>query len=147
MTENFFPRLPALPNERAAAQTFVHKLFRPLDTMPFWAKKPALIGVAGTVTTLAMLAKGMTDYDAERIDGTILASDTVEKLSDMLFSLSHAELHALPGVEQGRADVLPAGSLLLKLFMRQFGFSSVIASVRGLRYGIAVREYLKTVKG
>jgi exopolyphosphatase/guanosine-5'-triphosphate,3'-diphosphate pyrophosphatase len=144
LREKFFRQYPILPNERAAALTCINKAFRPLHQQQYWTKKPTLIGVAGTATTLACLAKGLAEYDAERVGGTILTYDKVNELSIMLQQLTLDELRALPCVDENRADVLPAGALLLQVFMNQFNFSSMLVSERGVRYGVAIREYVKS---
>lgn len=94
------------------------------------------IGVAGTWTTLATLALGLSDYDAERVHGHWLAVDAVEALADRLWGLSLSERLLLPGLQPGRADVIPVGALIAARSLRALGLSGARISDRGVRWGL-----------
>jgi len=98
-----------------------------------------LVGVAGTVTTLAAMDQRMTVYDGEKIDGSGLELSALEKIIGELKRRTLAERMQMPGLEPRRADVILAGAVLLSETMHGFGSSRVIVSDRGVRFGIAVR--------
>jgi exopolyphosphatase/guanosine-5'-triphosphate,3'-diphosphate pyrophosphatase len=96
-----------------------------------------LVGIAGTVTTLAALAHQVEPYDPERIHGTRLSGDTLGQLVRTLASRSTEERKALPGLEPGRADVILAGALIVQGVLRHAGGDEVIVSHGGVRMGLA----------
>ena len=101
----------------------------------------ALIGIAGTVTTVATVTLGMETYDDTRIHGYRLDASTVETLANELAKESVEERLQRPGLPQKRADVLPAGALLLALIADRVGASEIVVSDRGTRWG---RLYAET---
>jgi exopolyphosphatase/guanosine-5'-triphosphate,3'-diphosphate pyrophosphatase len=68
-----------------------------------------LVGTAGTVTTLAALHLGMTDYDWRRVNNLSLDHPTLESLLFHLAALSPIEREVLPGMEEGRGDLIVPG--------------------------------------
>ncbi|MBM4363446.1 MAG: Ppx/GppA family phosphatase, partial [Deltaproteobacteria bacterium] len=87
-----------------------------------------LVGVAGTVTTLAALHLGLVPYDGARVHGARLSLLDVERWSARLGSLAVAERARLPGLDPKRADVIVAGALLVAELLRWSGREELIAS-------------------
>jgi exopolyphosphatase / guanosine-5'-triphosphate,3'-diphosphate pyrophosphatase len=100
-----------------------------------------LIGLAGSVTTVTALALGLPSYDAERIHHARASYDAVAKVTADLLAASVAERRALPVMHPGRADVIGAGALILRIIMERSGQQTVIASehdiLDGICYGLA----------
>lgn len=99
-------------------------------------KQPNLIGVAGTVTTLAAWHLGLTKFDSEKVSQCVLSRGDVHRMVEELKWRTTAERQTLAGVDAGRADVLLAGALILWRSMELLDFSEVRVSARGLRYGV-----------
>jgi exopolyphosphatase/guanosine-5'-triphosphate,3'-diphosphate pyrophosphatase len=95
-----------------------------------------LVGVAGTVTTLAAVAQALPAYDAERVHRSTLSLAEVERLGATLAALTVRERAALPGMEPKRADVILAGALVVAEAMRATGFDRLTVSDRGVRWGL-----------
>jgi exopolyphosphatase/guanosine-5'-triphosphate,3'-diphosphate pyrophosphatase len=138
LTERFFnAHPPDVANfERARAfliESFSNELSR------FISGRESVIGVAGTVVTLAAQAQGLKTFVNDKLHGYALAYSSVE--DELLFFKTHTvdDIVAI-GIERGRADVITAGAMILWTFMRIFGVKAVTVSTQGLRYGIAVRE-------
>jgi exopolyphosphatase / guanosine-5'-triphosphate,3'-diphosphate pyrophosphatase len=91
--------------------------------------------VAGTPTSLALIDQGATTYDAAIVGGHILSANRVETLAEMLLAMSQDEIAAL-GIPTARADILPAGAVILREIMRGLQCEQIIVSTRGLRYGL-----------
>jgi exopolyphosphatase/guanosine-5'-triphosphate,3'-diphosphate pyrophosphatase len=96
-----------------------------------------LIGVAGTVTTLAAVEQALAAYDPERVHGAPLARAQVERLVERLAALPLAERARLPGMEPKRADVIVAGAVVVAEAMALTGFETLTVSDRGVRWGLA----------
>lgn len=69
-----------------------------------------LVGVAGTITTVAAAALGLDRYDRAAIHGTRLTRAQVLDTADRLAAMTSDERRALPYMHPGRADVIVAGS-------------------------------------
>ena len=96
---------------------------------------PLLVGVAGTVTTLAALSLEMDEYEAARVHGHVLSRAEVTRIENALFALSLSQRKSLAGMPAKRADVLPAGAMLLRSVMDHLGADEVLVSDRGIRWG------------
>lgn len=72
-----------------------------------------LVGVAGTITTVAAHALALPSYDADRLHGARLPVESVRSACISLVSMTVAARRALPFMHPGRADVIGAGALVL----------------------------------
>jgi exopolyphosphatase/guanosine-5'-triphosphate,3'-diphosphate pyrophosphatase len=136
LTERHFPALPPDSGQLQAARAAI---LQHLDQLfPYPAEIP-LVGVAGTVTTLGALDRSLDRFDAQELNGHFLSLERVEALSDRLLSLSLEHICALPPVSEQRADIIGAGSLILRAFLRQNHCPGIIVSTRGLRYGLLLQ--------
>ncbi len=98
----------------------------------------SLIGVAGTITQLAALELEREPHArTAACDGGKLTRSAVEYWADRLATLSLAERRALPGMNPERADVLATGSVIARAVLRWSGKESLIATDRGVRWGLA----------
>ena len=100
------------------------------------ARAPALVGTAGTVTTLAALDLALPAYDPARVHGHILARPAVDRLLARLGAMTVAERAALPCLERGRADLIIPGIAICLAAMARLGYDSLVVSDCGLREGI-----------
>ncbi|GAA3837699.1 Ppx/GppA phosphatase family protein [Sphaerisporangium flaviroseum] len=97
----------------------------------------ALIGLAGSVTTVAGIALDLPAYDPERIHGSRIPAEQVHQVSQRLLAMTHDERAAIPVMHPGRVDVIGAGSLILDRIVNRFGFQEVIVSEHDILDGIA----------
>lgn len=101
-----------------------------------------LIAVAGTPTSLAAMKLGLTEFDPMQVNGAKLTLQEVEMfLGATLTSSTTDLLEHFPVVNKARADILPAGTLILYSIMRMLKAQEIIVSTRGLRYGLAIRDH------
>jgi exopolyphosphatase/guanosine-5'-triphosphate,3'-diphosphate pyrophosphatase len=96
-----------------------------------------LVGVAGTVTSLAAHALGLTEYNADAIDGTVLPVATVLESCQAMWTMTLAERLALGFLAPGRADVMPGGALVFARVVER-----VAARVAGAGAGAALEAVL-----
>ncbi len=138
LTERFFNAQPPDSHSFAQARTFLVDTFSQ-ELSRFISGRESVIGVAGTVVTLAAQAQGLKKFDNDKLHGYALTYSCVTNQLDFFKSHTIDEIIAA-GVESGRADVITAGTMILWTFMRIFGAKAVTVSTQGLRYGVAVRE-------
>jgi len=99
---------------------------------------PTLVGLAGTVTTVTALALGLPEYDPARIHHARVSRSAVAKVADDLLAMTVAARLALPVMHPGRADVIGAGALILKIIMDRSGQEFLVASEHDILDGIAL---------
>jgi len=137
MAERHFRSDPPGPDEAAAIVADVHAALDLAEqTVPI-RQAATLVGVAGTVTTVAALAAGLPEYDSERIHLLSTPADAVAEVTGKLLAMTHAERAALPVMHPGRVDVIAAGALVLRTLVERVGLGAVIASERDILDGIA----------
>jgi exopolyphosphatase / guanosine-5'-triphosphate,3'-diphosphate pyrophosphatase len=103
-----------------------------------------LIGVAGTVTTLATIDLGLDREIPERIDGHLLARDTVEHQLDRLAALPLDERRQVRGLMPERAPTIVAGAAILAELMARLGARELTVSERDILHGAALEAGLSS---
>jgi exopolyphosphatase/guanosine-5'-triphosphate,3'-diphosphate pyrophosphatase len=98
-----------------------------------------VVGVAGTVTTLAAHVLGMVHYDGARVHGARLTAAAVSDATASLARIPLAERRTLPAIDPGRADVIVAGGLIVEELLAWAGAHELVTSDRGVRWGLAKR--------
>lgn len=94
-----------------------------------------LVGTAGTVTTLAALDLGMNHYDWRRVNNHVLARETLERWLRRLDPLSPKEREELPGIEEGRGDLIVPGLEIVLAIMEMMRRDTLVVSDFGLLEG------------
>lgn len=98
-----------------------------------------LVGVAGTVTTVAARALGLPAYDADALHGAIVEREALEQAVSDLVRMSRAERAALPYMHPGRVDVIGGGALVLGAVLEAVGLPTLTVSECDILDGIAYR--------
>ena len=135
MTERHLPSDPPGPDEVAAAASAIASAIATSDVPLREAR--TVIGVAGTITTVAAGVLGLKEYDRAAIDQAELAVSDVHALTESLLAMTVAERRALPYMHPGRADVIGAGALILDEVLRRTTVSTLLVSEADILDGIA----------
>jgi exopolyphosphatase/guanosine-5'-triphosphate,3'-diphosphate pyrophosphatase len=98
-----------------------------------------LVGLAGSVTTVAALALRLPAYDADAIHGSRITVDDVRTVTAGLLAATREQRAALPVMHPGRVDVIGAGALILREIMDAVGLAEVVVSEHDILDGIALR--------
>jgi exopolyphosphatase/guanosine-5'-triphosphate,3'-diphosphate pyrophosphatase len=139
MFERFLHTDPPSRGQCAVLESFVRAQLAEL-TVP--VPHETLVGVAGTVTTLAAIEQGLMSYSGELVHGARLEKSQLDALVDRLAHLSTAERSQLPGLAPKRADVIVAGAFIMRELMNWAGAQNLVVSDRGVRWGLAEQELL-----
>ena len=138
VTERFFQgTLPPPTMAIAEARAFIRSAF--LETLVLPSKR-AVVGVAGTVTTLGALFNSVKNFDSETINGIKLSKKWIHDTTEHLIKLSLGEIREVPQIMPGRADIITGGALVLDEFMQTFDVEEIVVSTRGLRYGLLTQQ-------
>ncbi len=137
MTERHLRDDPPTPAQVQDAEADITQVVdRALDAVS-GRRSGTLIGLAGSVTTVTALALGLDTYRPERVHHARMTYPEVAELTDELLAMTVAERLALPVMHPGRADVIGAGALILRIVMDRAGAPSVVASEHDILDGIA----------
>ncbi|HEX5586615.1 MAG TPA: exopolyphosphatase, partial [Acidimicrobiia bacterium] len=104
--------------------------------VPGAADAATLVGLAGTVTTVAAIELGIPEYDPERIHHFRLTRAAAEDVFRTLATESAAERAHNPGLEAGRVDVIVGGAIVLVSVMRVLGFDEMLVSEADILDGL-----------
>ncbi|MFJ4964461.1 exopolyphosphatase [Streptomyces sp. NPDC088729] len=96
-----------------------------------------LVGLAGTVTTIAGIALGLTEYDSRAIHHSRVSRGRVRAITEHLLASTHHERAAIPVMHPGRVDVIAAGAVVLLAVMERTGADEVVVSEHDILDGIA----------
>jgi exopolyphosphatase/guanosine-5'-triphosphate,3'-diphosphate pyrophosphatase len=96
-----------------------------------------LVGLAGSVTTVAAISLGLQAYDSAAIHHSRISLDQVRAVTGRLLAATHAERAAIPVLHEGRVDVIGAGALVLLRIMERVGSQEVVVSEHDILDGIA----------
>lgn len=101
------------------------------------AEARTLVGLAGSVTTVAAIALGLPGYDSAAIHHSRITYDQVHEITHRMLTSTHAERAAIPVMHPGRVDVIGAGALVLLTIMERVGAAEVVVSEHDILDGIA----------
>ncbi|MBQ1013296.1 Ppx/GppA family phosphatase [Micromonospora sp. M51] len=137
MTERHLPGDPPTPEQVAAAQADIAAVVdRALAVVP-GREAATLVGLAGSVTTVVALAQGLREYDPERTHHARVSYEEDARVTAELLGQTREQRLANPVMHPGRADVIGAGALVLRVIMERAGMPSVVASEHDILDGIA----------
>jgi exopolyphosphatase / guanosine-5'-triphosphate,3'-diphosphate pyrophosphatase len=95
-----------------------------------------LVAAGGTATSLAALALGLKCHDGQRIRNYSLSQGTLRPLLARLAGLSPEKRNGLPGLANGRGEIILAGALILQALQLALGGADLLVSDAGLLEGI-----------
>lgn len=104
----------------------------PIDTAE------TLVGLAGSVTTVAAIALGLPEYDSEKVHHSRISAAQVAEVTERLLASTHDERAAIPVIHPGRVDVIIAGALVLREIVERVGAHEVVVSEHDILDGIAL---------
>ncbi len=114
---------------------------------PHFRKDGLLVGTGGTVTALAAMiyAIDMEEMSPERMNGLILEREQLEDLFTRIKTMTTDERLKLPGLDRGRADVIPAGCMAVIRILRFLKSARMVVCLSDLLEGILI-AYLQGEK-
>ncbi|MFJ3722623.1 exopolyphosphatase [Streptomyces sp. NPDC090045] len=128
---------PPAPEQIAAMRADIEAaLDLAAETVPL-AEARTLVGLAGSVTTVAGIVLGLPEYLSEEIHHARISYEQVREVGERMLTATHAERAAIPVMHPGRVDVIGAGVLVLLAIMERIGATEVIVSEHDILDGIA----------
>ncbi|RSO40177.1 exopolyphosphatase [Streptomyces sp. WAC 06725] len=106
------------------------------ETVPL-SEARTLVGLAGSVTTVAAIALDLSEYDSAAIHHSRIPLTQVREITHRLLTTTHEERAKIPAIHPGRVDVIAAGALVLLSIMERIGAEEVVVSEHDILDGIA----------
>ena len=103
-----------------------------------WQDARSLVGVAGTITTVAAIVLGLDEYRPDLVHGSRLSIAQVSEVADRLLTLDHAGRAAITAIHPGRVDVIGAGALVLRVVLERSGADELVVSEHDILDGVAL---------
>lgn len=132
------PTAEEIADARAVARDGLLQALRvvPVEGATTW------VGVAGTMTTLAALAHGMTTYDADAIHLSRVGFDDLLRVCGDLIAMTYRQRAALGPMHEGRVDVIGGGAIIVEELARELrsraGITELVVSEHDILDGIAL---------
>tara|TARA_B100001250_G_scaffold106526_1_gene89805 strand:+ start:5438 stop:6238 length:801 start_codon:yes stop_codon:yes gene_type:complete len=136
--EQFFINDPPKPEELSGAIQVARLHLDDIDRdHAIMGTAKSVVGVAGTITTIAAVEIGLEPYDPQIIDGFVLSRRAAEDVFRTLATESLEIRKYNPGLEAARADVIVAGCCILVAVMRHWELEECLVRESDLLDGLA----------
>ena len=136
MTERHTPGGNPTKEQEEAIRTDVRNALKVAGTKVDWKKAQTVVGVAGTITTVAAHVLNLKTYDPDVLHGAIITAEQISQTTQDFISLTPSQRGALPYMHEGRIEVITAGSIVLDEVMKGIGAKTLIASERDILDGV-----------
>jgi exopolyphosphatase/guanosine-5'-triphosphate,3'-diphosphate pyrophosphatase len=140
ITEEFFADDPVRPGSVDAAMDEIRKSLTGGGVL---GSPEVIVGMGGTVTSLASVKFKMETYDPDVVQGSVLTLTELKEMAAMFASMTLEERKGVTGLQPKRADVILAGTCIVCAILDLLGASSFTVSDRGLRHGLAYELFRK----
>lgn len=142
LTESHLAHDPPRPEELTNAIGFVTDFMDDLiRDHPEVMNATRVVGVAGSIVTIAAVEIGLQEFDASALHGVRMTRENVEEVFRTLATETLADRKFNPGLPADRADVIVGGCCVLVGVMRKLRIPEIMVSVNNLLDGL-VRDEL-----
>ncbi len=141
LTERFIEHDPPQPEELTAAisltQTHLDDVLR---LLPASTEARTVLGLAGTVSSVAQVEQGLATYDRDRVHHFVLTKDAAEDVFRTLATEDREQRRHNPGLEPGRVDTIVGGCCALVAVFRTFALDQIVVSEADILDGLALSQ-------
>jgi exopolyphosphatase/guanosine-5'-triphosphate,3'-diphosphate pyrophosphatase len=137
ITEQFLTSDPPTPEELSGAVSVVRDYLADVEReVPGARAAHTLVGLAGTVTTIAAIELGLPEYNSAALHHFRLSKVAAEEVFRTLALESLEQRRHNPGLEPERVDVIVGGAVVLVAILRAFGFDEMLVSEADILDGL-----------
>lgn len=139
LTERHLPEpvtTAALLRASAEAEALVKEALGRLPAIPAAA---AVIGLAGTVTSLSAMEQRLENYDPRLVHHSTLTRAQVQRWIEVLAAQSVEARAAQPGLEPSRAPVILGGAIAVAAVLSALGATEMLVSESDILDGMVAR--------
>ena len=138
LTEMFLSGDPPGAEQLSEAFRYVDSLLVEAERSVPVTEAEVMVGLAGTITSLAAIDLQLDRYDPEAVHHHVLVREKVEEIFRYLASATKEEIRQEPALEKDRADVILGGTVVLAGMLRRWGLDSVVVSEADILDGAAM---------
>ncbi|MDD5447994.1 MAG: Ppx/GppA phosphatase family protein [Actinomycetota bacterium] len=147
MSERFLKGDPPSPVALGRMESYLVSTLKPAFDSLFQSKPSLVVGLAGTVTTVAAIKLGLTEYNSQAIHHSCLLREEVEEIYRRLASVPLSDRKKIMGLEPERADIIVGGIAVLRAVMDLAGVDEILVSEKDILDGLILRLYANTTAG
>jgi exopolyphosphatase/guanosine-5'-triphosphate,3'-diphosphate pyrophosphatase len=138
LTERHLRSDPPTTDELAECAGAVRSLLAERVPADLRDETRAVVGVAGTITSLAALDLGLDEYDRDRVHGHVLSADGLARQLQRLAAVPVAQRRELRPLDPERAPVIVAGAVVVRETLAHFGMRELETSEHDVMHGAAL---------
>jgi len=137
VTEHWLHSDPPAPEELSNAVSAVRDHLADVEqAIPGVRDAATLVGLAGTITTIAAIEQGLPEYDRDKIHHFRLSRAATEDVFRTLALEPAADRRHNPGLEPERVDVIVGGAVVLVAILRGLDADEVLVSEADILDGL-----------
>ncbi len=133
LTQKFLSGDPISPAAVSKLQDHLNAVLSEAFPVP---QKCLTIGCGGTVTSLAAIKLALSSFDPLKVQGSLLSDTVLSELVKLLLDSDLEQRKQIPGLHPDRADIIPAGALIVQAIMKHFALKEILVSARGIRHAL-----------
>jgi exopolyphosphatase / guanosine-5'-triphosphate,3'-diphosphate pyrophosphatase len=148
LTEMFFKHDPPSEAETGRLKHYVVDILQKnIGSILKNSEDFTLIGSGGTVTSLAAIKMNLDKKDVtpDAINGSLLTQDEIDEIFKNIYQLPLNKRLRIKSIDEGRAKVIPAGSLAVMSIMEFFKANNLTVSYSDILEGL-ILSYLEGEK-
>jgi exopolyphosphatase / guanosine-5'-triphosphate,3'-diphosphate pyrophosphatase len=138
LTEQFRLDGPVGPDDLTRVLETISGELSRLDGVP---RPQVLVGMGGAITNMTAVMLGLTRYDPDAVQGSILSRAAVDRQIELYRTHDVEQRREIVGLQPKRADVILAGACVVHTVMDKLGMDSLTVSDRGLRHGVLLERF------
>ena len=137
-TRRFLRHDPPTPRELRAFRNGIRAEM--LGVMPAAGRGEVMVGLGGTIRTLAGIHLGAHRGERKHRHGLRLHQSDVTAIRERLEAVSRQKRSKIRGLKRARADIILAGAIVVEEAMVFGGYLRLVVCTRGVGDGILLRE-------
>lgn len=138
VTRQFFRHDPPTSKELRRLRRAVREQL--LDALPATRRGELLIGMGGTVRTIASMHLAASRGRRKERHGLHLLPSDVTAVRERLASVSARKRRKIRGLKADRSDIIVGGVIVVEELMTLGGFAALVVCTRGVADGLLLRE-------
>lgn len=138
LTERYLAHDPPLASEFEAAEREVAVTLAEVVAQLQPSPEARLVGVAGTVTSLAAMELGLVSYDPDLVHASRLSVEAIRRWREVLFGEDAESRAKHPGLEPGRVSTILGGVVVVEGVLKALRIATMIVSEKDILDGLAM---------
>jgi exopolyphosphatase / guanosine-5'-triphosphate,3'-diphosphate pyrophosphatase len=122
-------------------QQVIDDMAADLSVLDDAAAPDALVGMGGAVTNLTAVMLGLSKYEPELVQGSVLDRSEIDRQIERYRAFPAADRRQIVGLQPNRAEVILAGACIVLTVMDKLKKASLAVSDRGLRHGLLIDRF------